>query len=103
MGLDYSYLQIKQQNGQLQLSQITCKDADKNGVEVAGNAVSLKSNTFYLRVQVAPGGNCDFFYSEDGTKFQSIGSRFKAREGKWIGAKIGFLALREGIINDAVV
>jgi len=101
MGLDYSYLQIKQKDGTLHLSQITCQDADKNGEEVASKAVALKSKTFYLQVKVTAGGNCDFFYSEDGNKFQGIGSRFKAKEGKWIGAKIGFLALRNGTINDA--
>jgi hypothetical protein len=30
-----------------------------------------------------------------------LGNAFKAREGKWIGAKVGFYAVREGIINDA--
>jgi hypothetical protein len=52
-------------------------------------------------VKVKAGGVCDFFYSEDGQNFKKIGSSFKGREGKWIGAKIGFLALRNGIINDA--
>ena len=47
------------------------------------------------------GGICDFSFSEDGNTFKPIGTEFKAREGKWIGAKIGFLALREGVINDA--
>jgi len=101
MGLDYSYLQVKQHEGQLVLSQITCKNADKNGIEVASNSVKLNNNTFYLQVKVRAGGICDFFYSEDGKKFYGLGSTFKAREGKWIGAKIGFLALRHGVINDA--
>ncbi len=101
MGLDYSYLRVKQQDSQLYLSHIICENADKNGEEKASDALALKSNTFYLRVKVSAGGICDFFYSEDGNKFQSIGSRFIAREGKWIGAKIGFLALRNGTINDA--
>jgi beta-xylosidase len=101
MGLDYSYLQVKQLDKKLFLSQITCKDADKNGKEVAGQSVGLNKSTFYLQVSVSKGGICNFSFSEDGNTFKPIGTEFKAREGKWIGAKIGFLALREGMINDA--
>lgn len=101
MGLDYSYLKVKQQDGKLSISQVICKDSDKNGKEIDTGSVLLKSNTFYLRVSVSKGGICEFFYSEDNKLFTPIGKEFKAREGKWIGAKIGFLALREGVINDS--
>lgn len=101
MGLDYSYLKVKQSAGALQLSQVVCKNADKKGLETETDVAKLKSNTFYLQVKVSPGGMCNFLYSEDGKKFKSIGTVFKAREGKWIGSKIGFVALRDGVINDA--
>lgn len=101
MGLDYSYLKVKQSAGALQVSQVVCKNADKKGLETESDVVKLKSNTFYLQVKVSPGGMCNFLYSEDGKKFKSIGTAFKAREGKWIGSKIGFVALRDGVINDA--
>jgi len=101
MGLDYSYLKVKQSKGALYLSQVICKNADKKGLETESDAFKLKNNTFYLQVKVSVGGVCDFLYSEDGVKFNPIGENFTAREGKWIGAKIGFLALRKGVINDA--
>lgn len=101
MGLDYSYLRVKQSAGELYLSQVSCKNADKNGEETENEAVKLKNKLFYLRVKVTAGGICNFFYSEDGQKFKVIGSAFTAREGKWIGAKLGFFALRQGKINDA--
>lgn len=101
MGLDYSYLKVKQSAGALQVSQVVCKNADKKGLETESDVAKLKSNTFYLQVKVSPGGMCNFLYSEDGKKFKSIGTVFKAREGKWIGSKIGFVALRDGVINDA--
>ncbi|WMI69081.1 glycoside hydrolase 43 family protein [Mangrovimonas sp. YM274] len=101
MGLDYSYLKVEQQSGKLRLSQVTCMDADKKGVEKENASVPLKNNTFYLQVKVGKNGICEFFYSENGKKFKSIGTSFKSREGKWIGSKIGFLALRDGVINDA--
>ncbi|MBA0884830.1 glycoside hydrolase family 43 protein [Flavobacterium undicola] len=101
MGLDYSMLKVKQQNGELFISQTTCKNADKKAVESENKGVKLAAKTFYLQVKVKEGGICSFFYSLDGKKFESLGEDFKSREGKWIGAKLGFTALREGKINDA--
>lgn len=37
-------------------------------------------------------GICNFAYSLDGKKYKKVGESFKMREGKWIGAKIGFVA-----------
>ncbi|EJL60894.1 glycoside hydrolase family 43 protein [Flavobacterium sp. CF136] len=101
MGLDYSFLCLKQEDGKLFLSQKTALKADKKGIESESKRIAIKDKTIYLQVKVKAGGICNFFYSEDGQKFNSVGESFTAREGKWIGAKIGFLALREGIINDA--
>lgn len=101
MGLDYSFLCLKQEDGKLFLSQKTALKADKKGIEFESKRIAVKDKTIYLQVKVKAGGICNFFYSEDGQKFNPIGESFTAREGKWIGAKIGFLALREGIINDA--
>jgi hypothetical protein len=40
-------------------------------------------------------------YSTDGENYTEAGEPFTAREGMWIGAKVGFFALRNGFINDA--
>jgi beta-xylosidase len=101
MGLDYSMLKVKQKNGELFISQVVCKNADKKAVETETQAVKLDNKTFYLQTKVKEGGICSFFYSTDGKNFKSLGEDFKSREGKWIGAKIGLTALREGNINDA--
>lgn len=101
MGLDYSYLCLKQDGGKLYLSQKTALKSDKKSVESESKIIPIENKTLYLQVKIKSGGICDFFYSEDGQKFTSIGQSFKAREGKWIGAKVGLFALRQGIINDA--
>jgi len=101
MGLDYSYLRLKQEEGDLYLSQIICKNADTNEAEVESDKIKIDSKTIYLQVRVSNGGYCEFYYSLDNKTFKPIGTTFKAREGKWIGSKIGFLALREGDINDS--
>ena len=37
-----------------------------------------------------------FAYSTDGTTFTRVGPPFQAREGKWIGAKVGVFATGTG-------
>jgi len=101
MGLDYSFLCFKQDGGKLYLSQKTALKADKKGTESESKRIQIKDKTIYLQVKVKQGGICNFYYSEDGQKFTAVGETFTAKEGKWIGAKMGFLALREGFINDA--
>jgi hypothetical protein len=53
----------------------------------------LPGITALLRVEVFSGALCDFSFSSDGQTFVSIGERFKAREGRWIGAKVGLFCL----------
>jgi beta-xylosidase len=101
MGLDYSGLRIKQVDGKIVLSQIVCKNADKKSIENDIASTPLENNLVYLRVKVNQGGICTFFYSKNGADFKEIGNPFTAREGKWIGTKLGFVALRNGFINDA--
>lgn len=101
MGLDYGRLTVKQEDGKLNIYVANCKNADKGTAEDLVPGPELNSNLVYFRVTVKKGAECSFSYSTDGVSFTSLGNSFKAREGKWIGAKIGLYALREGIINDA--
>ena len=39
------------------------------------------------------GAYCRFSYSLDGKKFTEAGTLFKARQGKWIGAKVGMFSV----------
>lgn len=101
MGRDYSYLSLKQENGKLILFQAICKNADQAEEEIEVTSRQIKQTELYLRVEVEKGGFCSFSYSENGKEFKSIGEKFVARKGKWIGAKVGFFALRDGITNDS--
>jgi beta-xylosidase len=101
MGRDYARLAITNKGGKLFIRQALCKNADKGAAEISGTETALTGNTLYLRVQVKQGGVCTFSYSEDGKKFKPVGEPFQAREGVWIGAKVGLFCIREGITNDA--
>jgi hypothetical protein len=101
MGLDYSLVGVENRGGKLFVSQATAKDADKGSSEARSDAAELAGREFYLRVTVAKDAICQFSYSLDGTRFTEIGQPFKAREGKWIGAKVGFAFTRPGVFNDS--
>jgi beta-xylosidase len=101
MGADYSYIGVVNRKGKLYLSQSLAMDADKGSVETEGPQVLVSSNDHYFRVSVKKGAICSFSYSSDGKSYTGVGKPFKAREGRWIGAKIGFFFLRPGRFNDA--
>ena len=75
--------------------------ADKGTAETESTPVALTSKDFYLRVTVKAGAICTFSYSVDGKAFTNVGEPFKAREGRWIGAKVGFVFNRPARFNDA--
>ena len=101
MGLDYSYIGVSLKGGSLFVAQSTAHDADKGLAEYENVPFLLKSREFYLRVKVSAGAVCSFSFSLDGKVFTNVGVPFKAREGRWIGAKIGFFYNRPGKSNDA--
>ncbi len=39
-------------------------------------------------------GKCQFAYSMDGKRYKTVGDIFTMRQGKWIGAKMGFVSER---------
>lgn len=104
MGLDYSAIVVKRVGDEFELQQITCLKADKGKPEKVNVIAKLKPTEvdkidyqpaihedIYLSMMVND-GICNFAYSLDGKKYKKVGESFKMREGKWIGAKIGFVA-----------
>lgn len=101
MGIDYSYVGVSYKGGKLYVAQGGARDADKGFAETENVPYLLNEKTFYLRVKVEKGAMCQFSFSIDGAKFTNLGTPFKAREGKWIGAKVGLFFTRPGKFNDA--
>lgn len=100
MGLDYGVLSMENTKEGFVLSQAECVKADKGSVEKVNASVTLKDSTVYLRVKVTAEGLCTFSYSVDNKKFTTLGTTFKAKEGKWIGAKVGTFCTRPISNND---
>ena len=114
MGLDYSALVVKRVGREFQLVQMTCKAADKGKPQTETVLATLKPTAedktdykpgihedIYLRLKVsnaesgkAHGGKpiVHFSYSMNGKKWTDCGSDFEMRQGKWVGAKFGFVS-----------
>lgn len=113
MGMDYATIGIENEENGLVLTQNSCLKADKGATETNHATIDLKQSTVYLKVDIKqsrnknkegilqPTGTCTFSYSLDGKKFMSFGESFKAREGLWIGAKVGLYCIRPKAINDS--
>jgi len=100
MGLDYALLSFENTGNGFTLSQVECLKADKGGTEKVNASVPLKEATVYLRVKVSPDASCTFSYSTDDKKYTVLGNKLQAKEGKWIGAKIGTFCTRPVKGND---
>lgn len=105
MGWDYCYLGVEKEGEHFLLKQTVCKDAEKGNPETVTRLAELPvsrqfqaglypnfEREIYLRVTVGQGGICRFSYSLDGKKYLSAGLPFTARQGKWIGAKVGLFS-----------
>ena len=104
MGLDYSALGLRRTGQSFELVQMTCKAADKGKPQTEQVVATLKPTAadpidykpglhedIYLRLTVAD-SRLHFAYSLNGKKFTDCGSEFLMKEGKWIGAKFGFVS-----------
>ena len=101
MGIDYQYISLKRVGGKLMLRVVRCKDAENGGEEEQLFSSEVSNPEIILRINVGSSALCSFSYSTDGNEFIRAGEEFRSRPGRWIGAKIGYFALRDGITNDA--
>ena len=104
MGRDYSALAVCRQGDVFLLQRHTCTGADEGRPEQQQTLATLQATArdtipyapaiyldLYLRLTVSD-GICHFSYSLDGQHYKEAGDSFTMRQGKWIGAKLGFLA-----------
>ncbi|RXG32265.1 glycoside hydrolase family 43 protein [Leeuwenhoekiella marinoflava] len=94
MGRDYFTLTLTKKDDTFYLQQTEAINADQGAAEKILEELELKSNTVFLKVDVvAPSAMCQFSYSETGKNYKKLGKPFKARVGKWIGAKVGLFSI----------
>ncbi|MAL18749.1 MAG: glycoside hydrolase [Balneola sp.] len=102
MGEDYSYIAIERGESGLQVKQVNTTGADAGEPEEVNESIEVETNTVWFRAEVQEGGLTTFSYSTDGNMFKPLGKEFQAKEGRWIGAKVGIFASqpRDGDSDD---
>ena len=115
MGHNYQALVVRREGKEFKLLILTCQDADRGKAQQEELVATLKPTAedkidykpgihedIYLRLQVsnaeagvAHGGKplVNFAWSQNGKKFTPCGSQYEMKQGKWIGAKFGFVAV----------
>ena len=115
MGHNYQALVVKRVGKEFQLLLFTCQDADRGKPQQEELIATLKPTAedkidykpgihedIYLRLKVtnaeagvAHGGKpmVSFAWSQNGKKFKDCGQQYTMKQGKWIGAKFGFIAV----------
>ncbi len=101
MGEDYSHISVKYKDNELILSQSLCIEASDSSKEEIKELAKLQENIFFLRVDVSDGALCQFSYSKDSVHFTPVGFPFKAKAGRWIGAKAGVFCKGDTLTNNA--
>lgn len=107
MGRDYCRLSVEKVGDNFDIKLVTCIKADKNKPETMVDVAKLPASRFngeggratqdldlWLRVKVDKNELCRFYYSTDGKKFIECGQPFQARQGHWIGARVGFFSVQ---------
>lgn len=97
-GLDYAALAMScaGPDAPICLVYLVCKNAERNGTNAVVAEVHAPTNSLLLRVHVMPDATCRFSYSTNGADFVEFGQPFRARKGRWTGAKVGIFALGGG-------
>ena len=114
MGHNYQALVVRREGREFRLLVLSCEDADRGKAQKEELIATLKPTAedkidykpgihedIYLRMYIknaeagiAHGGNpkVSFAWSLKGKKFEPCGGEYTMKQGKWIGAKFGFVA-----------
>jgi beta-xylosidase len=115
MGHNYQALVVRREGKEFKLVILTCQDADRGKAQQEEVIATLKPTAedkidykpgihedIYLRLKVrnteagvAHGGKpmVSFAWSQDNKKYHDCGGEYQMKQGKWIGAKFGFVSV----------
>ena len=104
MGHNYQALVVKRVGNEFKLLLLTCEDADRGKPQTETEIATLKPTAvdkinykpgihedIYMRMMI-DNSKIKFAYSKNGKKFIPCEGEYQMKEGKWIGAKFGFIA-----------
>ncbi len=92
MGQDYAYVGVENTEAGLHVVRRSCLKAESGAAELTEASAPCAGDQVQLRIELTEGVVCSFGYRCDQQDWISIGRSFTAREGKWIGAKMGLFS-----------
>ncbi|MCY7297191.1 glycosyl hydrolase 43 family protein [Alteromonas sp. a30] len=94
-GEDYAWVGIKQIDAKPHLVYVQCRNARKGCNENVHDYGEVSGNDVELRYVMASDATAIFSYkTEKDARFVVVGEQFKARRGRWVGAKTGLFSLK---------
>lgn len=103
-GEDYGYIVVKHKQDGNYISFGRCRNADKGNLEEQGDDYKMDKDTVYLNLLSLDNDSMEpkifFGFGRTDTAFQVIGS-LTPKPGRWVGAKTGFICVRDKKTNDA--
>jgi len=96
MGEEYAYLSVRPTADGTELVHGRNAAPVDGEPDMEAETVPLDRSSVQLRATVEDGGQVQFAYAADDSDFEAVGAPFQARQGRWIGAKVGLFAVRDG-------
>jgi beta-xylosidase len=100
MGKEWACIVMEKTAHGLQIGMYKGEYNRHNDISQNVDSVDIQNNSCYLKVHVDTNAVCSFYYSTDGINYISIGEKFSAGEGIWIGAKIGLFCINPNITES---
>ena len=96
MGEEYAYLSVRQTADRTELVHGRNTEPADGALDTETATGPLQSSCVRLGATVEDGGRVQFAYATSGANsgFEPVGAPFQARQGRWIGAKVGLFAVR---------
>jgi beta-xylosidase len=100
MGKEWAFIAMTQTNDGLQIGMYIGSYFEGYDKTKKIESVTIRENTCYLKVEVDKRAKCTFSYSLNGEEYKSIGKKFSATKGTWIGAKVGLFNVNPNMIES---
>jgi len=100
MGQEWAFLALTKMKDGLQLGMFTGTYFQGYDKTQQIDSADLNQDTCYLKVHVDNQAVCTFSYSLTGDDYQTIGKKFTATKGTWIGAKVGLFNINPNITDS---
>jgi beta-xylosidase len=100
MGETWSTVAVEKKGNEIWVVQYTGTFSQCHDLTKIEEFHIINTTDVTMRIIVNNDASCSFSYSLDGLNFQTIGTIFQAKKGRWIGAKVGLFCLNSNMISS---